>query len=94
MESLVATSWEGFGELLATIQTGLPVGHTRWDGMVAVLASYQKWKNGNRDQAAQAADEIDGPLGEGLRAWYTHLRARADVPVVTPRTSPSGRGPG
>ncbi|MGW0445369.1 thymidylate synthase [Streptosporangium sandarakinum] len=83
MESLVATSWEGFGELLTAVQTGLPVGHAGWDGMAAVLASYHKWKNGDRDQAAQAAEAIDGPLGEGLRAWYTHLRARAGVPVVT-----------
>jgi thymidylate synthase len=70
------TPWEGFDALLADVRSGRRVNHPGWDTMVAVLASYQQWKRGHRDTAMDSATDIDGPLGEGLRAWYAVLSSR------------------
>ncbi|WP_308163899.1 thymidylate synthase [Nonomuraea sediminis] len=79
----LATPWEGFDELLAAVCVGRPVGHPGWDAMAAVLDSYQQWKRDKRDLAVKAARDIDGPLGEGLRAWYATLPSRSNAAAVT-----------
>ncbi|MDA0634368.1 thymidylate synthase [Nonomuraea sp. CA-218870] len=70
------TPWEGFDALLADVRYGRRVNHPGWDTMTAVLASYQQWKRGQREAAVAKAEDIEGALGEGLRAWYAVLRGR------------------
>jgi thymidylate synthase len=70
------TPWEGFDTLLADVRCGRRVHHPGWDTMAAVLASYQQWKRGHREAALTSARNIDGALGEGLRAWYAVLQGR------------------
>lgn len=68
--------WDGFDDLLSHIQAGQPVGHPGWDTLAAALACYQLWKGGDRDAAVDYAERIPGPIGEGMRTWYTELATR------------------
>ncbi|GAA1613744.1 hypothetical protein GCM10009733_007340 [Nonomuraea maheshkhaliensis] len=70
------TPWEGFDALLDDVRSGRPVGHPGWDAMSSVLDSYRRWKRGEREAAVAAAESVDGPLGEGLCAWYSVLKGR------------------
>ncbi|SDG84137.1 thymidylate synthase [Sinosporangium album] len=78
MPSLV-TPWSGFDELLTEVLMDRPVGQPGWDAMAAVMASYRLWKSGERAAACERANGISGPLGEGLRGWYTVLQQRASA---------------
>ncbi|WP_424533811.1 thymidylate synthase [Sphaerisporangium viridialbum] len=74
---VLETPWKGFDVLLEGVQAGKPTGHPGWDSAAEVLRSYRLWKSGDRTDAQNAADQITGPLGKALRAWYEELRSRA-----------------
>ncbi|MEV7971194.1 thymidylate synthase [Sphaerisporangium sp. NPDC088356] len=78
----LAVPWEGFDALLAAVQGGAVSGHAGWDAMANVLSSYRLWKAGERVTAQHVADQVCGPLGVGLRAWYEELRVRAGRPAA------------
>lgn len=77
------TPWKGFDGLLGEVRAGEVTGHPGWDTMAGTLRSYRLWKEGQRDQAREQADRIDGPLCHALAAWYEELKRRSSKPGAT-----------
>ena len=69
----LAVPWEGFGELLSRVIAGKSVPEAGWTEIADVLASYRRWKKGDRLSARQMAARMPGLLNEALCRWYDRL---------------------
>lgn len=76
----IDADWERLSELLSDLVAGRVSPHAgaMWRTFAAVMASYQVWTGGDRDQARADAAAIPGELGRALEHWYDHL-----APAVT-----------
>ncbi|MEV5407297.1 thymidylate synthase [Thermopolyspora sp. NPDC052614] len=75
----LTTPWEGFDDLLVRVTTGQEITHSGWAAMACALASYRRWKDGDRNTAVDLADRIPGPIGHGMRGWYAELATRTQA---------------
>ncbi|TDD40286.1 thymidylate synthase [Saccharopolyspora elongata] len=83
--------WEDFDTLLAQITAGELVGHAGWDDFAIVLASYRRWKAGDRDNARALLTGSDQLLSAALRRWYELLESEPHRIASAPAT-PNARG--
>jgi thymidylate synthase len=76
----IGTQWDSLSELLSDVVAGRVPPHSgeMWRTFAAVMASYQTWTGGDREQARASAADIAGELGRALERWYAHL-----APAVT-----------
>lgn len=81
----LATPWETFDDLLATIIGGSMPAHAGWAEVACVLKSYQARKAGDHHSARHAAAGSPGPLAGALRRWYCHLDRRKLQSKEVPR---------
>lgn len=83
MMTQLAVRWDALDEVLTQVISGRPVNGAGWAEMSAVLASYRRWKAGDRRAARQAAGQCPGPLAAALCRWYDRLEqgGRVDEPV-------------
>lgn len=86
----LAVPWRDFDALLSQVIAGEQVGHVGWDDFAVVLASYRRWKGGNRDAAQATIANKSGPLATALRDWYALLTDRPETIAAAPAT-PSSR---
>jgi thymidylate synthase len=69
----LATPWETFDDLLATVISGSTPAQSGWADIACVLASYRVRKAGDHHAAWAAAASSPGPLAATLCRWYDHL---------------------
>ncbi|HEY6794267.1 MAG TPA: thymidylate synthase [Kineosporiaceae bacterium] len=90
-------SWPELDPLLEHLATGaegpgLPLSGdlsgTGWAQFAVVMASYRRWKHGDRHSARTLADENPGVLTDALTRWYDHLA----LPVTATGTRTSAAG--
>ena len=76
----IGTQWDSLSGLLSDVVAGRVPPHAGeiWRTFAAVMASYQTWTGGDREQARASAADIAGELGRALERWYAHL-----APAVT-----------
>jgi thymidylate synthase len=76
----IGAEWEGLSGLLSDVVAGRVPPHVgeMWRTFAAVMASYQTWTGGDREQARALAADISGELGRALERWYDHL-----APAIT-----------
>ena len=81
MMTPLAARWEGFDELLGRVIAGEPPAEAGWSEIAGVLASYRRWRAGDRARARTMAARSAGPLTEALHRWYDRLEQGNRVPV-------------
>jgi thymidylate synthase len=74
----VNVAWERLDDTLAAVIGGRGNhANGEWDVFARTLASYRRWKSGQREAAQSLAATIPGVLGEAMQGWYAHLASGA-----------------
>jgi thymidylate synthase len=75
----ISVAWTDLDPTLTAVITGRvkPDAGPVWPAFASVMASYQLWRNGHRDDALALANTVPGILGDALTSWYGTLAVRA-----------------
>jgi thymidylate synthase len=79
----LATAWDTFDDLLASVMNGSKPAQPGWADLACVLASYPARKAGRHEDARAALATTSGPLAAALGRWYDHLDRRR-LPAAEP----------
>lgn len=75
----LAVAWDDLDKLLGDVLAGEHASVNRvtpgggWGGIATVLASYRRWKRGDRQAARATVDRAFDPLVSALCRWYDRL---------------------
>lgn len=86
----IAVDWDDLSGLLSAVIAGCAPLHggTAWAMFAAVMASYQCWTSGDREQARTTAAATPGVLGPALQRWYDHLTTATPADSAKTGTAP------
>jgi thymidylate synthase len=83
MATGLAVPWDVLDELLDQVRVDGPAVRGGWAELAVVLASYRRWKTGDRVAARAMATGVPGVLTDALGRWYDRLEQRNRAAAVT-----------